>query len=101
MKENVFRRKVLSALTALFLFFGMTAVSHATLIDNLDGTVTDDTTNLMWLKNANTAGLMNWANAVAWADGLSYAGYDDWRLPTSDTCTVYNCTGSEMGYLVI
>jgi len=100
-------QKILSLLTVLFLLLGFTATARAALIDNLDGTVTDDTTNLMWLKDANYAqtsgydadGRMQWADAMTWADGLSYAGYDDWRLPTSDTCSGYNCTGSEMGYM--
>jgi len=27
-------------------------------------------------------GRVSWANAVAWADGLVFGGYRDWRLPT-------------------
>jgi hypothetical protein len=27
---------------------------------------------------------MNWAEAMQWAQNLSYGGYDDWRLPTYD-----------------
>jgi hypothetical protein len=61
----------------------------------------------MWVQDANLAmtlgddadGRMKWATAVAWADALYYAGHDDWRLPTSDTCVGLNCTGSEMGYM--
>jgi hypothetical protein len=44
-------------------------------------------------------GLMTWSDAMSWAGNLSYGGYTDWRLPTSDTCAGYNCTGSEMGHL--
>jgi len=58
--------------------------------DNGDGTVTDNLTGLIWLKNANCFGQKNWAAAV-WdcyvllADGQcgltdgSIAG--DWRIP--------------------
>jgi hypothetical protein len=69
--------------SALFLAFALTATSHAALIDNNNGTVTDTDTNLMWLQNADTAGGMSWDDAMAWAANLTYAGYDDWRLPTT------------------
>ncbi len=59
----------------------------------------DTDLKITWLRDANVNGQMNWATAVAWADGYSFGGYNDWRLPTSDTCVVYNCTGSEMGHL--
>jgi hypothetical protein len=57
--------------------------------DNEDGTVTDNLTGLIWLKNANCGGGMNWANALTYCSGLasgscgladdSSAG--DWLLP--------------------
>jgi hypothetical protein len=57
--------------------------------DNNDGTVTDNLTNLVWLKNANCDGTRNWTTALADANGLangqcgltdgSVAG--DWWLP--------------------
>lgn len=57
--------------------------------DNGDGTVTDNSTHLIWLKNANCFGTKAWAEALASANGLasgscgltdgSSAG--DWRLP--------------------
>ena len=57
--------------------------------DNGDGTVTDNLTNLIWLKNANCFGVKSWANAFSDCNGLangscglsdgSVAG--DWRLP--------------------
>jgi hypothetical protein len=57
--------------------------------DNGDGTVTDNLTGLIWLKNANCFGIRTWAEALADANGLG-AGYcglvdgssaGDWRLP--------------------
>ena len=57
--------------------------------DNSDGTVTDNLTGLIWLKNANCFGTRTWATALSDANGLasgscgltdgSIAG--DWRLP--------------------
>lgn len=63
--------------------------------DNANGTVTDNLTGLMWMKNANvrsdcagTAELpVNWATALASAAacnaGAGYAGQTDWRLPSN------------------
>ncbi|MDZ7744706.1 MAG: DUF1566 domain-containing protein [Candidatus Saccharibacteria bacterium] len=66
---------------------GQTASPRFT--DNSDGTVTDNLTGLIWLKNANCFGTETWANALSEANGLasgscgltdgSSAG--DWRLP--------------------
>ncbi len=48
--------------------------------DNHDGTVTDRATGLMWQQGDSGRGL-NWQQALAYAEGLSLAGYHDWRLP--------------------
>ena len=70
--------------------------------DNGNGTVTDNLTGLVWLKNANCtdtvggvtkgSGYLTWANALTWSNGLasgacgladgSNAG--DWRLPNRE-----------------
>ena len=60
-------------------------------VDNGDGTVTDRATGLTWMQvdsaalNAgrNGDGNLNWVEALAWAEGLEYAGHDDWRLPNA------------------
>ena len=60
--------------------------------DNGDGTVTDNLTGLMWLKNANCFGSMDWqqaldkvadfnANPGSYSCGGYAATYNDWRLP--------------------
>jgi hypothetical protein len=91
---------LVSGFIVIALVFGLTVVSYAAFVDNHDGTITDTDTNLMWLMDANFGGLMNFGDANNWANNLIFAGYDDWRLPTSDTsCTGYNCTDSEMGHL--
>ena len=107
-------------LIALMLFFGLTMSPHAALIDMGDGTIYDTDIQLTWLKDANYAdttgyddalygvdrwGRMQWADAVLWADNLSFAGFDNWRLPTAlnqdgtGPCVGLNCIGSEMGHM--
>ena len=49
-------------------------------VDNGDGTITDKATGLMWMKS-DSKSTMNWKEALAYAEGLSYAGHSDWRLP--------------------
>ncbi|NVN90120.1 MAG: DUF1566 domain-containing protein [Desulfuromonadales bacterium] len=57
--------------------------------DNNNGTVTDNATGLVWLKNANCFGAVNWATSLSSANGLTngYCGLTDgstagqWRLP--------------------
>ncbi len=49
--------------------------------DNNDGTITDNNTGLMWVKEAG-ASTMNWESALAYCENLTLAGYSDWRLPT-------------------
>jgi len=40
-------------------------------------------TNLTWSRNGNIAGKkMNWYDAMAWVENLTYCGFIDWRLPT-------------------
>lgn len=52
------------------------------LTDNGD-TVTDNRTGLEWQDTANvTSDTYHWSNAVAYCDGLSLDGHDDWRLPS-------------------
>jgi hypothetical protein len=51
-------------------------------IDNGDGTISDAATGLMWQQGDSEAGL-NWQEALAYAEGLTLGGYDDWRLPNA------------------
>ncbi len=54
------------------------------LLDNLiisgDGTVTDNTTKLTWQQEEDND-RKNWKEAIEYCEGLSLAGYSDWRLP--------------------
>ena len=102
-------KKILSLLLTVVIVFGLTLSAHATLIDMGNGTIYDNDRNISWLKNANTNGNMDWYSAMAWADSLVFAGYDNWRLPTTllpdSSCGPFilgvgwgfNCTGIEMG----
>jgi hypothetical protein len=55
--------------------------------DNGDGTMTDNMTGLMWLKNAGISGLKNYDDTVAFIISLNTpgnndnCGYNDWRIP--------------------
>jgi hypothetical protein len=99
--------------------------ASAGLIDRGGGMIYDDVLNITWLQDANYArssgydsdGRMNWNDAMAWADGLIYGGFDNWRLPTTNfgptsNCdsnnsfgTLYDyyygggCTGSALGFM--
>ncbi len=60
-----------------------TALSYT---DNGNGTVTDNVTGLMWVKDPSAIGTpfdagMTWQNALTNCNALSYGGHDDWRLP--------------------
>lgn len=56
--------------------------AHADLLPRANGTMVYDTaTNLTWLTDAALGGLRTQADAMAWAEGLSVGGFDDWRLP--------------------
>ncbi|MCK5469278.1 MAG: DUF1566 domain-containing protein [Cyclobacteriaceae bacterium] len=72
-------------------------------IDNKDGTVTDNLTKLIWLKNSNCFGKLDWRDAALAAKGLKEgdcgpnpalvlsdgSSTGDWRLPTmSELCTL-------------
>lgn len=52
-------------------------------VDQVDQTIADRATGLMWSKADSGVG-MNWSNALAWVQARNashYLGHDDWRLP--------------------
>jgi hypothetical protein len=87
----------------------LTLSANAALYDRGNGLIYDDTLDITWLQDANYAqtsgydvdGKMTWDNANTWAAGLSYGGYDDWRLASAgDTPTGgYNVTTGELGHM--
>jgi hypothetical protein len=51
--------------------------------DNLDGTVSDLNTGLMWQQgDAHNDWGFGWEEAVTYCDALPLAGHADWRLPS-------------------
>lgn len=49
--------------------------------DNEDGTITDNSTGLMWLADNNSISTKSWADALDYCNALDFAAYTDWRLP--------------------
>jgi hypothetical protein len=87
MRRKIRNISVFSAsVITMIILVGLTSTVNAALVDNGDGTVTDDDlydgTGLMWLKTAPHQ-TMTWDEAMDWADNLIFAGYDDWRLPSA------------------
>lgn len=64
---------------AVLLVFASTWSLAGTLVDDGNGTVTDNGTLLMWQQGENSS--MTWEAALSFCEGLSLAGYTDWRLP--------------------
>lgn len=107
----------------LSVVFLVTATASGSLYDRGNGMIYDDVLNITWLQDASfgagsafddgsniTDGQMTWNNAVAWADSLLYAGYDDWRLPSMDRnmdgifvdcnfASEQDCQDNELGYM--
>ena len=50
--------------------------------DNVDGTVKDNLTGLMWTRDTQQiSGTKAWSEAITACNDLNYASYTDWRLP--------------------
>ncbi len=82
-------KKSISKVLYLLVIAAMVLVSSVCLaIDpryNIDGTteepiVTDHVTGLQWQQNT-TVGSVDWKDALAYCEALSYGGSDNWRLP--------------------
>jgi hypothetical protein len=75
---------------------------------DLDGNGTTDAfydtaLNITWLRDANVNGKQVWASANAWANNLSFGGYEDWRLPTMVDTGSNGCStagGTDCGWNV-
>lgn len=71
---------------------GNTSYGQNTFVDNSDDTITDESTNLMWMQNdsgyyeagPDEDGTLDWEEALDWAQEMNddnFLGYSDWRLP--------------------
>ena len=112
---------MISKILALISLSVLALSANAALYDRGNGMIYDDTLDITWLQDANYAqtsgydadGLMSWADANTWVSGLSYGGYDDWRLPSAnlinsaDPCYAndgscdrgFNNTTGELGHM--
>jgi hypothetical protein len=82
------RRDSVRRWVAACLMAGLAAVSgvaNAAFVVRGEA-VFDDATGLSWERAVNKTGndVDNWPGAGAYAEGLTLAGKDDWRLPTID-----------------
>ncbi len=94
------------------------APAHATLFSRLGGAAAyDDVLDITWVTDAGLSGTGTWDDQVAWASGLDYLGFDDWRLasqsvaaglPTGGPVTTVvdcnlamepDCRDNELGYM--
>ena len=72
-------------------------------INNQDGTITDSTTELMWMQEdawQKEAKWFTWDEAIELANyfnGIKLGGFQDWRLPTEDEIQTYLSTGGWKG----
>ncbi len=72
------------------LFIAISVCTAADYTDNGDGTITDNDTGLMWMKQSadidndnisDAIDFMSWKDALIYCENLEYSGYTDWRLP--------------------
>jgi hypothetical protein len=99
---------------ALLLAMGFAGSASATLLDRGPDMVYDDVLNITWTRQAGDGVVRIWADQVAWANNLVFAGFDDWRLPWASvsaragpsptvvdcaTATELSCRDNEMGYM--
>lgn len=59
---------------------GTTLYGINNFVDNGDGTISDLSTGLMW-QQADDGTTREWENSLLYAENLTLAGYDDWKLP--------------------
>jgi uncharacterized protein DUF1566 len=78
-----------------FIFAGLfylilPATASKRFVDNGNGTITDNKTNLMWVSKDNGTPI-NWLDAIEYCKNLRVAGYADWRMPTlAELASLFN-----------
>ncbi len=76
--------KIISMVVPLLVLGLFVADSDAALINNVNGTITDISTNLMWSQSWNVlSGRDTWYDAASYVGDTHY-NYNDWRFATGD-----------------
>jgi hypothetical protein len=57
------------------------ALIESGLIDKEDGTIFDINTKLLW-QRSHSSKKFSWQEAIDYCKSLTFAGHNDWRLPT-------------------
>lgn len=60
------------------------AVKTLRFTDHGNGTITDNNTGLMWVKDPDATGIGDasaWLETITACEALTFAGYSDWRVP--------------------
>ncbi len=88
-----------SNITVSSAFYGQDANydgNQPSYTDNMNGTVTDNVTGLMWQQTM--ASKMTYDEAVAYANASSLGGYNDWRIPSiKEVFSLIQFTGESGG----
>ncbi len=74
------KKALIGVCAVAILLVPLVAWSVGNYTDNGDGTVTDNDTGLMWMKDGAPI-IMLWQPALAYCEGLDLAGHSDWYLP--------------------
>ena len=62
--------------------------------------VLDHTTNLVWEAVPDATTIRNWADSIAYCEGKTVGGKDDWRLPSLDELGLLHPTTPPFTYLI-
>jgi len=70
-----------------------------TIFNTNQDVVLDNDSGLMWTRDANVGGTMDWANAITYCSNLTHATYSDWRLPSMTELSRDGTYGATNGLL--
>lgn len=65
----------------VLVFFAAGLADAGTLVDNGNGAISDQGTQLMWQRQDDGT-TRTWTAAITYCEDLILAGYTNWRLPT-------------------
>jgi len=99
-------KRIFMSAVMMVMLLGLSVQAHASLqnlgLDRQGNSLIYDTDlDITWYDFTRSS--TRWQNQVDWAGALSveFGGnvYDDWRLPVTNHCYGYYCSGSEMWHL--